>query len=125
MNPVATLTVPVSADLPAEEGLAGCAVAVFGVAERLFTALDEAHFYRPGCWWAIVAAASLTEHGTLEEDIATVAELAGLEPAEVRRWVDERVVHADLGGHLERRVRAAAAQRWKVYDLVDALREAC
>lgn len=120
----ATITLDVAADVEAEEWLAGCAVFGVGIAERLFTELHEAHFYRPACWWVITAAAAISDRAgpaDLDDDITTIADLACVERGEVRRWVETRPVAFDLGGHLQRRVVDAARRRWRTYDLLDQL----
>lgn len=122
--PTATLTVSVPADIEAEEHLAGCAVGAVGVAMRLRQSMLEEAFYKPGCWRVIEAASSIVDGSrSVDDDVDAVADAAGVERAEVRRWVESRTVQADRSGALQRRVMAAAERRWRAYELAEALLE--
>jgi hypothetical protein len=135
-QPTVNLAVPIPLDADAEEGVAGCAIATDDGAGLAFAhGLTLHHFYDPRCWRAIVAAAVAPfpalwpcacpdvwcEHTRDARRVAVVAEVAQVESAELRRWVNRRPVMADTGGGLARRVLAAHAARCRLAEVIGLL----
>lgn len=122
MTATVTLEVEVPCDLEAEYQLAGCAVEAFEAAELVLSRLSIEDFYDRSVRWVLLATRD-APRCPVDGRVAWIAQRAGVEPGLLREWVAHRVVYADTGGGLARRVAAAAERRLEVHELSTRLRE--
>lgn len=115
-------------DPEAEQGVAACAALARHAADTIAAALDPTDFYDPRCAAVVHAATTIQATAPEGEDDMwwrehAVAHAAGIDPTLLEQWAREAPVAHDTSGALTRRVKAMAARRARIHQLLAELDE--